>query len=204
MIKDQEKLFATDLVEMLKTDLDLSKFALSSFQINAHEKILYDITSLYGGSGIFQPKFGFLEQDIVIGRILKVPEAFSKYFYRSKRKDEIFQPEISIEIKYGDVTTHQLITYSHIAEKIKSIFPRSHYHLVLGYCSVNLFEKVMRHGTNFDRIFNLCARTIKEKIVPVYIKGKLRNDLNSGKGKRIYENLIHNLKNELSNVKMEW
>ena len=149
MTSNNEKLFCSDLSEMLKSDLDLSQGLLGGLEIRAYEKVIYDVTVLYGGSGKFEPKFGFLEQDIVVGKSLKVPAYFGKYFYQSRSRTEVFQPEIVIEIKYGKARTHELMTYSHIASEIKAIFPRCRYYLVLGYCSVQTFEITMRHGRNF-------------------------------------------------------
>ncbi len=184
---------------MLISDLDLSQSLLRGLEIRAHQKVIYDVTILYGGSGVFSPRFGFLEQDIVVGKPLKVPDYFGQYFYRSGNKTEVFEPEIIMEIKYGHVNTHQLMTYSYIASEIKAVFPRCRYYLVLGYCSGSVFEKTMRHGRHFDRVFNLCFRSKKEVRIPDYTKGKLNVDAANNK---TYSNLIQHLTNDLSSTKL--
>ena len=62
MTSNNEKLFCSDLSEMLKSDLDLSQGLLGGLEIRAYEKVIYDVTVLYGGSGKFEPKFGFLNK----------------------------------------------------------------------------------------------------------------------------------------------
>jgi len=202
MKSNQENIFCDDLVKLFKKDLDFAKIPalLKNLEIRIHEKILYDVTILYGGAGKFTPKFGFLEQDIVIGKSLKVSNQLGVFFYRAKTRTEVFEPEVVIEVKYGNVTSHQLITYSHIASKIKSVFPRCRYYLVLGYCSVSIFEKVMRHGTFFDRIFSLSARLKGQTKILGYFKGKIIKD---GVNKRnVYRKLIQNIKNDLCSIKI--
>ncbi len=206
-----EYLFCSEFAKKVNDDLNLTdgNSLVKNLEIRVQEKILYDITILYGGSGQFNPKFGFLEQDIVIGHSLHVPDNLGCYFYRANNRKQLFQPELVIEIKYGHVSTHQLITYSHIASKLKSVFPRCRYYLIIGYGSVSLFEKAMRHGTNFDQIYNLCVRrrsiTKKQLKVPDYTAGKFNRDLKSDESYRnVYSNLIENIKNDLSSLKIKW
>jgi hypothetical protein len=202
-----EDIFCKDLASLLEADLDLSSLPvlLQGLQVRTHQKVLYDVTVLYGGDGQFRPKLGFLEQDIVIGKPLAVPDALGACFSRAENRSELFQPEVVIEVKCGNVTTHQLITYSHIAGRMKSVFPRCRYYLVLGYCSVKAFEKVMRHGTNFDRVISLCARRIKQPAYSPYTAGRLKQDMIEVKGNRsIYDDLVYQLKNDLSSIKINW
>ncbi len=202
-----EDVFCRDLASALEADLELPSMStlIRGLKVRTHEKVLYDITVLYGGAGEFRPKLGFLEQDIVIGKPLVVPPALGACFSRAKIKSELFQPEVVIELKCQNVTTHQLITYSQIAARIKAVFPRCRYYLVLGYCSVKAFEKVMRHGTNFDRIVSLCARRKGQAVHPPYSEGDLGRDMARSKDNRaVYRDLVYQLRNDLSSIKINW
>lgn len=206
MASDYEKIFTNDLYLKLKDDLNLTNIPtlLKNLEIRKNQKIIYDITIMFGANGVFSPKFGFLEQDLAIGIPLKVPEHLEQYCYRIKDKSSVFEPELIIEIKYGNVTSHQLMTYSNIASKIKAVFPRCRYYLVLGYCSVNIFEKLMRHGTNFDKIYNLFARTTKETKIPNYYCGKLLDDYKNHSKKKVYDSFLKNIKYDLAQLKILW
>ena len=200
-------MFCDDLFQMLERDLKLPilESSLQNLDIRMHQKILYDITVLYGASGNFKPKFGFLEQDIVIGKVLKVPPELGNYFYRNPKKNEVFEPEIVIEIKNSSVNSHQLITYSQIASRIKTVFPRTRYYLVYAYCSVRMFEKVIRHGTHFDHIYNLCAVRNSELAPEIYSSGDLPKDLGKdGRHMRVYQELLQQLKRDLCSPKVHW
>lgn len=203
MAKNQERLFTADLARMLKRDIDFSSALIRGLELITYPKIMYDVSSLFPGSGVFEPKFGFLEQDIVIGKLLHVQKELGQHFYRAKKRNELFHPEIVLEIKYGDVISHQLITYSTIASRIKSIFPRSKYYLVLAYASVNIFEKLMRHGTHFDKIMYLCTRTRSQKKIPNYESGKFLRDLKSDEEhKAKYGFLVHQIQADLMTLKI--
>jgi hypothetical protein len=204
MVNNYEKVFCHDLATILQADLEIDKISsvMKGLVVRVHEKILYDITNQYYALGIFNPRFGFLEQDIVIGKPLKVTNNMGNLFYRAKSRDELLQPQIILEVKYGSVSTHNVIAYSSIAAKIKSIFPTCRYYLIIGYCPASIFEKVMRHGIHFDRIINLCARKVGQAKIPSYSKGKLKQDLATyNNHKTTYLNLVEQIKVDLQSLK---
>ena len=68
-------------------------------------------------------------------------------------------PRVAIELKYNDITTHDLITYSHKLNQHKLLFPYLRYGVIIANKN-NLTQKIFKHGKNFDFIF---AFSIKEE-----------------------------------------
>jgi hypothetical protein len=68
------------------------------------------------------------------------------------------------ETKVGEnLTTHEILKYSSIALKIKSIFPHCRYYLLVSGGRKLKEETLIRHGKGFDNVFLNWGRD-KEKI----------------------------------------
>ena len=64
-------------------------------------------------------------------------------------------PRVIIEAKFGTVTTHDAITYSHKAMYHKNVIPFVRYGIMLGARKTYpLPGRLFRHGTNFDFLFS--------------------------------------------------
>jgi hypothetical protein len=142
-----------------------------------HGKVLRDI---YFSDSESSPKLklGFADQDIVFYKksldAEKDPIAHSSIACFSNIKGKkIMIPELIIELKYFQVTTHVLLTYSEIARNIKSIFPKSKYYFLIRFGN-DSEEKLLRNGKNFDNISWLEHSKGKSRI---YVKGLFEKQL---------------------------
>lgn len=61
-------------------------------------------------------------------------------------------PRVAIEAKFGGVTTHDAITYSHKSELHKNVTPFLRYGIMIGKLN-NLPARLLNHGNNFDFMF---------------------------------------------------
>lgn len=175
MPRDEDS-FRDDLLIALKRRL--KSFLLSnSLRIASSKKLLYDLTFDYQQQKEFEPAFGFLEQDIVIFSTLSVPYDLGGYFSNVREKSVIAVPRLIIEVKYRGISSHALMTYSNIAEKIKNIFGDCTYYLLLRYDDKSE-ETVLRHGQHFDRIFQLQKISSNDRKIS-YKKGQFLTELRS-------------------------
>src|SRR3954468_19233353 len=78
-------------------------------------------------------------------------------FQLSSDGDTRIIPRVSVELKFGNVTTHDSIVYSEKARRIRAIYPYVRYGLVLGALS-HVPGRTLRLGTEFDFIVALPAR----------------------------------------------
>ena len=195
-----EDLFSGDLLKALKRRLK-SFLIESSLEISCAKKVLYDLSSDYYQQKDFAPAFGFLEQDIVISQKLPVPDNLGRYFKNVREKKVIAIPRLIIEVKYRGVSSHALITYSNIAGKIKGIFGDCAYYLVLRYDDKGK-ETLLRHGQNFDRIFQLQKITSNDKKIS-YKKRRFLIELKSNEilRKKVRE-LAKYIKKDISDGKL--
>lgn len=198
--ENDEELFRKDFVEKLKEDFKSG--SEHGICIEEKVKVLKDLIILPNGKS-FKLQFGFFEQDIVFheedtaidmsNKISDLPFKFT----RIKEKGKIVIPLLIIEVKYGGVDSHQLITYSQIAGDIKNIFPFTKYYLVIRYTSKDK-NLLLRHGKNFDRIVKFKGR---DKDIKKY-KGNFAEELKQDKeiGEE-YELLIKNLERDIAEVR---
>lgn len=75
-----------------------------------------------------QLQFGFVDQDIVIYQetmdIADFKHVKNIFLHNNNdNRDNLVIPKIICELKYNDINSHGLITYSNYAADIKSIFP---------------------------------------------------------------------------------
>jgi hypothetical protein len=157
MTKNEEK-FRESLKDRLEKSLR-SLLKHENLKIESQAKILYDIT-FASKNKEYRPQLGFLQQDIAIYSRQNMPKTISQYFYNSDSKEFIRIPRLIIETKY-QVNSHALLTYSKIAEKIKSAFPFSRYYLVICHTSKEP-NLLLRHGTIFDRIIKFEGEILKQ------------------------------------------
>ena len=160
--RDDEALFRSDLLEVLKKELK-GELSARNLRIDQKVRVLYDITTT-PKKGQFEPDLGFLEQDVVIFSELSVDPQLARHFRRTLDWTTIRMPHLVIEVKYRGINSHGLMTYSNIANKIKGIFTNAKYYLLLRYDDKSP-ETLLRHGTGFDRIIQLekIKSTRKEK-----------------------------------------
>lgn len=68
--------------------------------------------------------------------------------------DTAIVPRVSVELKFGGVSTHDAIVYSEKARRIRAIYPFVRYGLVLGGLT-SILGRTLRLGTQFDFIVAL-------------------------------------------------
>ncbi len=78
-------------------------------------------------------------------------------FERSSQGDTRIIPRVSVELKFGSVTTHDSIVYSEKARRIRTIYPYVRYGLILGGAQ-HIPPRTLRLGTEFDFIVALPER----------------------------------------------
>lgn len=83
------------------------------------------------------------EQDLLIFE--RAPDASA---------DTAIVPRVSVELKFGGVSTHDAIVYSEKARRIRAIYPFVRYGLVLGGLTA-IPGRTLRLGTEFDFIVAL-------------------------------------------------
>ncbi|MDI6654447.1 MAG: hypothetical protein QME59_00990 [Candidatus Hydrothermarchaeota archaeon] len=198
--ENNEELFRKDFVEKLKEGFRSG--LEQGIRIEEKVKVLKDITILPNRKS-FKLQFGFFEQDIVFyeeGTAIDISNKISDLpfkFTRIEEKGKIVIPLLIIEIKYGGVDSHQLITYSQIAGDIKNIFPFTKYYLIIRYTSKDK-NLLLRHGKNFDRIVKFKG---KDKDIKKYIKGNFAKELKDKELGGEYNLLIKNLKQDIKEVR---
>lgn len=123
-----EKEFREEVEDFLKNKLD--EWKLNSFFDVGKTKILTDFIIIPNEDRKFLLYAGFLEQDIAI--YLKDKRVNLSGDVELFRTDEIRIPFVIAEIKLAkNFDTHQLITYSTIASKIKNLFPNCIYFMLI-------------------------------------------------------------------------
>ena len=173
-----EAQFRRDLVSLLKEQLG-EELPRRKLCIGENVKVLYDITATVE-IGRFEPRLGFLEQDIVFINTATVDPKLALYFRNTTEFAKICVPRLVIETKYKGISSHALMTYSNIAMRIKGIFAHAKYYLLLRYDDKSA-ETLLRHGIGFDRIIQL--ETIKGTAqINRYVPGEFKHDLASNRG----------------------
>jgi len=196
--KDEE-LFRSDLIKVLEKELaaDMSRLELS---LGQQVKILTDLTVGIRGN-TFEPRFNFLEQDVVIFRVASVAPQLESYFRMTSDSDTLRLPHLIIEVKYRGINSHSLMTYTNIANRIKSIFGSTKYYLLLRYDNKSS-ETLLRHGGGFDRIVQL--ETIRgTQTTKRYQVGSFLKDLQSDDRLRLkFDMFMKTLRRDLSDSKI--
>jgi len=72
-------------------------------------------------------------------------------FERSAHGDTAIIPRVSVELKFGAITTHDSMVYSEKARRIRSVYPFVRYGLILGGFP-HVPARTLRLGTEFDFI----------------------------------------------------
>jgi len=75
-------------------------------------------------------------------------------------------PRVSVEIKFGQMTTHDAIVYSEKAKLIRTIYPFIRYGLVLGRLP-HIPPRTLRLGTEFDFIAAVAAPIEKQDVTKI-------------------------------------
>jgi len=137
-----EKEFAELVADFLRP-----KLAPKGVSVQTKKSLLYSLT--IDEAGTVKPKTGepirgqdAFEQDIVI------------YEETSKEAYSPVIPRVVIETKLERVTTHDALTYSQKALRLKAVYPYLRYVLLIGGAN-NIAPRVLKHGTDFDLIFAL-------------------------------------------------
>ena len=142
----QEDKFALDLAGRLRT------LVPGLYEIETKRSLLYAIS--FGDDGKLhlgqddqlQPTRGGgtgFEQDLLV-------------FERVEGGDTSIVPRVSVEIKFGQMTTHDAIVYSEKARLIRTVYPFIRYGLVLGRLA-HIPPRTLRLGTEFDFIAAVAA-----------------------------------------------
>jgi hypothetical protein len=72
-------------------------------------------------------------------------------FERSPKGVTAIVPRVSVELKFGGITTHHAMVYSEKARRIRAIYPYVRYGLILGGIN-SIPARALRLGTEFDFI----------------------------------------------------
>ncbi len=166
-----ENEFAATLVAKLKpllSDCEIAtkKNLFHSLSFDDSGNILLNVDSAKeairgGGTGF--------EQDILL-------------YERAESGTTSIVPRVVAEVKFGNVTTHDAITYSEKARRVRTVYPYVRYGLVLGAMS-NIPGRVLRLGEEFDFIVvvdSLNAHKELEDLVTLF-QGELQASRDLGK-----------------------
>lgn len=132
-----------DFTEIIYRELENS-LVNSGYIVSIYENLLYKL--IIDDKGELQPhnfkspargQYAF-QTDIVIKK--RIAE---------KKEEELYIPLVVIEIKYGSLTTHDVLTYSAKALKHKDIYPYLRYGLVLGGLK-SIPNRFFVHNQGFD------------------------------------------------------
>jgi len=158
-----EEEFRKEIENFFKNKLEEWRF--NTFLDVGKTKILTDFTIGPNENGKFQLYAGFLEQDVAI--YLKGKRVNLSGDVELFRTDEVKIPLVIAEVKLAkNFNIHQLITYSAIASKIKTIFPHCLYFMLIqgkrGFKDISL----MRHAKSLEVIDDWDSRkeVVTEKI----------------------------------------
>jgi hypothetical protein len=72
-------------------------------------------------------------------------------------------PRIVVELKFGNVTTHDVIVYSEKADRIRRVYPYVRYGFVLGGLK-SIPGRVLRLGQRFDFVASLRAEPSEQEL----------------------------------------
>ena len=144
-------------------------------------KVLKDIFLNKDDKSGYKLQFGFVDQDIVIyDETLDISDFSAvkniSLFNIKDNRDNLVIPKIICELKYDDITTQGLITYSSYATDIKSIFPECKYFLAIRHKESSSENKLFRHGQYFDKIIFLGDKSSEQKYVPGQFLKELLTD----------------------------
>jgi len=127
----------------------LNEWKLDSFLEVGKTKILTDFTIAPDESGKFLLYAGFLEQDVVI--YLKGKHVNLSGDIELFRTDEVKIPFLIAEVKLArNFNIHQLITYSAIASKIRTVFPHCLYFMIIQGKRRFKDISLMRHAKSLE------------------------------------------------------
>ena len=85
-------------------------------------------------------------------------------------------PKLIIEIKYGEITTHDIITYSNKAKAHKDLYSGLRYGLMIGNSNeLGVSPRIINHGDNFDFIFVFKSDTPSDKEWALFVDIVKRN-----------------------------
>jgi hypothetical protein len=121
-----------------KYDIDTKRSVLYAISFDDEGKLLLgqdsDLEPTRGGGTGF-------EQDLLV-------------FERVSGGQTAIVPRVSVELKFGSITTHDSMVYSEKARRIRTIYPFMRYGLILGGLR-SIPGRTLRLGTEFDFIVAL-------------------------------------------------
>lgn len=142
-----EEDFRKEVEQFFNAKLD--EWKLDSFLDVGKAKILTDFTIAPNESGKFLLHAGFLEQDIVV--YLKDKHVSLSGDIELFRTKEVKIPFVIAEVKLArNFNIHQLITYSAVASKIKTIFPHCLYLMIIQGKRRFKDISLMRHAKSLE------------------------------------------------------
>jgi hypothetical protein len=131
--------------DFIREFLEAVQLQPKGLKVEKEKSLLYDVTIDQDGCANFNlDSSGFairgggraFEQDILI-------------YETAKKTGDHVVPRVSIEVKYPTITTHDILTYSEKARRIKSIYPYLRYGLLIGGLN-SLPPRACRLGRDFD------------------------------------------------------
>jgi len=80
-----------------------------------------------------------------------------------KKADTSMIPRVSVELKFGGVSTHAAIVYSEKAKRLRAVYPYARFGLILGGLPA-IPGRVLRLGHEFDFICTLQVPFVRKEI----------------------------------------
>lgn len=164
LLAQTEDLLSLEVEKFLASKLRATDFS-DFVEVAAKQQVIMNLTvGKASKSGQWQYYFGLQQQDLVFYSIADsgaVPLLSGPVAYHWLSRVEIAAQTVRVplcvcELKLRrSVTTHQLITYSKIAEDVRNVHPHCGYFLIVGGVGGRTFmpETVLRQAKGFNRVF---------------------------------------------------
>lgn len=172
MRNNKENPWTLKICDLLKKELDNNKYEVACF-----EKIPYSVFINSYSENNANIDIMRYEVDLLI----------------KEKRGNYSIPKLIIESKYGEITTHDTITYSNKAKAHKDLYSGLRYGLMIGNSNeLGVSPRIINHGDNFDFIFVFKSDTPSDKEWALFVDIIKRNLDISNK----LENIISGKKNK--------
>lgn len=166
MYNKQENEWTEKICELLKKELDNSKYEVSCF-----ERIPYSIFVDGYKDNREELEIMKYEVDLLV----------------KEKRDDYSIPRLIIESKYRAITTHDVITYNDKAKRHKELFCGLRYGLMIGNSvEQNISSRIINNGNNFDFMLAFNNDIPNDKEWSLFVEIVKRNLENANK----YEDII--------------
>ena len=155
MRNNRENPWTLKICDLLKKELDNNKYEVACF-----EKIPYSVFINSYSENNANIDIMRYEVDLLI----------------KEKRGNYSIPKLIIESKYGEITTHDTITYSNKAKAHKDLYSGLRYGLMIGNSNeLGVSPRIINHGDNFDFIFVFKSDTPSDKEWALFVDIVKRN-----------------------------